>query len=128
LTETAVEYCGRQGTLKFAGVHLIIELWRCRHLDNLPEIERILRRAVDDCGATLLHMHLHEFTPNGGVSGAGILQESHISIHTWPEYDYAALDLFVCGTCDPHLALPAIKEGFQPGDIQLSEIKRGLLP
>ena len=52
---------------------------------------------MEAAGATLLHIHLHHFTPNGGVSGVAVLAESHISIHSWPEYGYAALDVFMCG-------------------------------
>ena len=56
-----------------------------------------------------------------------VLAESHVSIHTWPERDYAALDIFVCGACNPYLALPVLKKGFQPGSIQLNEHKRGMV-
>ena len=128
LTETLLsEYCGTNGTVRFAGCHLIIEVWKSPHLADAPRIEQTLRRAVADCGATLLSMHLHEFSPNGGVSGVGILSESHISIHTWPEFEYAALDMFVCGTVDPYKALPALREGLEPGSLQVSEMKRGIL-
>jgi S-adenosylmethionine decarboxylase len=127
LENTEVQYYGTNGHVRYAGVHLVIELWQAQNLDNIEAIDRILRRAVIDCGATLLNMHLHEFTPNGGISGVGVLQESHISIHTWPELEYAALDLFVCGTLDPYEALPALKAGFKPGKLQLTELKRGIL-
>ena len=125
--QTAKEYCGVSGGVRFAGVHLLIELWEGENFCDLPAIDRILRQAVDDCGATLLSMNLHEFSPGGGISGVGMLSESHITIHTWPEYEYAAMDLFVCGTVDPHLAVPALKEGFNPRNIQITEIKRGIL-
>ncbi|MCF7957386.1 MAG: adenosylmethionine decarboxylase [Phycisphaerae bacterium] len=121
------EYCGSNGYIKYAGVHLIVDLWQARHLADIQKIEEIIRRAIKDCGATLLSLELHEFSPNGGVSGVGILQESHISIHTWPEYEYAAMDIFVCGTVDPYKTLPAIKEGFQPGKVQINEQKRGIM-
>jgi S-adenosylmethionine decarboxylase proenzyme len=65
------------------------------------------------------------FSPNGGVSGVVVLAESHISIHTWPERDFAALDIFVCGDCDPHLAIPVIQEAFAPSRIDLDEQRRG---
>lgn len=113
--------------MRFAGIHLLVELWRCRHLQDLAEIDAILREAVRACGATLLHINLHEFSPNGGVSGVAVLQESHISIHTWPEYEYAAMDVFVCGTLDPHRCLPVLKRRFRPDRLQVVEIKRGIL-
>ena len=128
LEQEQTAYCGTNGHVCYAGVHLIIEVWRSPYLTDLDRIERTLRQAISDCGATLLSMHLHEFSPNGGISGVGVLQESHISIHTWPEFDYAALDLFVCGTLDPYKALPALREGLAAESIQVSEIKRGILP
>lgn len=120
------EYCGNNGHISYAGVHLIIELWHAQHLDSLPEIKKVLQDIVEACGATILSIDLHEFSPNGGVSGMAIIQESHVSIHTWPEYNYAAMDIFVCGTIDPYKALPVIKAGFQPKDLQVVELKRGI--
>ncbi len=121
------EFCGTDGNIKYAGIHLIIEVWRARYLNSLPQIKKILQESVKACGATLLKINLHKFTPSGGISGVGILKESHISVHTWPEYKYAALDIFVCGTIDPHKAIPIIKKGFMPEKIQVMEIKRGIL-
>lgn len=119
-------YCGQNNHLKYAGVHLIVDLWHCQHLDNATKIRGIMMEAVRACGATLLSMDLHEFSPNGGVSGVAVLQESHISIHTWPEFEYAALDIFVCGTLDPYNTVPVLKEGFKPGKMQVVELKRGI--
>lgn len=91
--------------ITFAGSHLIIDLWEARRLDELEHMERTLREAVDAAGATLLHIHLHHFTPSGGISGVAVLAESHISVHTWPERDFAALDVFMCGDARPELSL-----------------------
>ena len=65
--------------------------------------------------------------PNGGVSGVLVLAESHISIHTWPERDFAAVDIFMCGACNPYHSLPVLKEVFAPKSILLSEQRRGLI-
>lgn len=111
----------------FAGTHLIIDLWGASRLDEIDHIEVTLRDAVDAAGATLLHIHLHHFTPNGGVSGVAILAESHISIHTWPERDYAALDVFMCGGALPHLAIPVLKRAFEPTSVQVGDHKRGVV-
>ncbi len=121
------EFCGISGQTKYAGIHLLIEVWKSPYLADLPYLEKVLRKCVQACQATLLNIDLHEFSPNGGVSGVAILQESHISIHTWPEYEYAAMDIFVCGTVDPYKAIPVIKEFLTPENVQISEIKRGLL-
>ncbi len=119
-------FCATNGHVNYAGVHLIIELWKSDHFTSLPKIRQILIDSVNACGATLLNIDLHEFTPYQGVSGVAVLQESHISIHTWPEYDYAALDIFVCGTVDPYKAIPVLKDGFKPERIQVVEVKRGI--
>ncbi|MBN2418480.1 MAG: adenosylmethionine decarboxylase [Deltaproteobacteria bacterium] len=121
------EYCGQEGNVKYTGVHLLIELWTKHFLDDSNRIREIIVKAINTCGATMLGIDLHVFTPNGGISGVAILQESHLSIHTWPEYDYAALDLFVCGTLNPHLAIPVIKDEFKPFKIDVQEIRRGVL-
>ena len=70
---------------------------------------------------------MHPFGEGMGVSGVVVLAESHISIHTWPERGYAAIDLFMCGKCDPYKAIPALKAAFAPNGIQVSESKRGLV-
>jgi S-adenosylmethionine decarboxylase len=111
--------------VRFAGSHLIIDLFGARRLDDLEHIERTLRRCVDVAGATLLHLHLHHFTPNGGVSGVAVLSESHISIHSWPEADYAALDVFMCGEAKPHLCVDVLKRAFQARQVAVREHKRG---
>lgn len=116
----------REG-LTFAGRHLLIDMWESTHIDNLDHVERALRAAVEAVGATLLRIDLHHFTENDGVSGVAVLAESHMSIHTWPECGYAALDVFVCGECDPTKAVPVLKAAFNPGRVQVSEHKRGIV-
>ena len=112
--------------LEFAGTHLIVDLWDARQLDDLALMETALRQAVEAARATLLHIHLHHFTPNGGISGVAVLAESHISVHTWPERDYAAFDVFMCGDADPKAAVAVLEAAFRPGRIQIGEHLRGL--
>ena len=109
----------------FAGTHLLIDCWQASRLDDIAHIEAALREAVDVSGATLLHIHLHHFSPNGGVSGVAVLAESHISIHTWPERGYAALDVFMCGDTHPRLTVPVFARAFDSDNIQLSTHQRG---
>jgi S-adenosylmethionine decarboxylase len=111
--------------VRFAGSHLIIDLFGAKRLDDLKHIERTLKRCVEVAGATLLHIHLHHFTPNGGVSGVAVLSESHISIHSWPEADYAALDVFMCGEAKPHLAIDVLRHAFEARDVVVKEHRRG---
>lgn len=107
------------------GTHLLIDLRGASRLDDAAHIERALREAAAACGATLLDVRLHSFGENAGVTGVALLAESHISIHTWPETGFAALDVFMCGDCNPHEAVHVFKEYFQPGELKLSEIRRG---
>lgn len=110
---------------RFAGTHLIIDLVGASRLDDLKHIEETLIRCVEVSKATLLHIHLHHFTPNGGVSGVAVLSESHISIHTWPEANYAALDVFMCGEAEPQNSIAVLQEAFGPSNIRVEELRRG---
>ena len=86
----------------FAGLHLIVDLYDAAHLDNATHIEqRHLSGPLRPLEPTVLSSDFHVFSPNQGVSGVVILAESHISIHTWPERNFAAVDVFMCGACDP---------------------------
>lgn len=109
----------------YAGTHLLLDCWDASQLDDLQHIEQALRDAVDVSGATLLHIHLHHFTPNGGVSGVAVLAESHISIHTWPERDYAALDVFMCGETEPKKTIDVFAKAFSTDNIEVTEHLRG---
>jgi S-adenosylmethionine decarboxylase len=124
--DQADRFVERNG-LRYAGTHLIIDLWDGEHFDDIGVIELALRRAVQAAGATLLHLHLHEFTAGGGVSGVAVLAESHISIHTWPERDYAAIDVFMCGSAEPHQVVPVLRHMFKARRIAISEHLRGLV-
>lgn len=121
------DYFVEKDGVVFAGSHILLDLWGAKHLDNQDFIERALRTAADACGATLLHIHLHQFSGSGGVSGVAVLAESHISVHTWPERDFAAFDIFMCGKCDPMDALPTFRELFEPTDMQVDANRRGIV-
>lgn len=108
-----------------AGHHIIIDLYQAKHLDNEIKIHEAMKRCVEECGATLLHIHTHVFEPNGGVSGVAVLAESHISTHTWPERGYAAFDVFMCGDAQPKKAVQILKDAFEAGDVKVTEIPRG---
>jgi len=111
--------------VRCAGAHLIIDLYEARRLDDFDHIEETLRGCVAAAKATLLHIHLHHFEPNGGVSGVAILAESHISFHSWPEVRYAALDVFMCGNANPEACVPVLREAFKPERVAVSELLRG---
>lgn len=110
---------------EYAGTHLIVDLWGAKRLDELELMESTLREAVAQAGATLLHIHLHHFTPNGGISGVAVLAESHISVHSWPERDFAAFDIFMCGDAQPEKAIEVLKQSFTPKDVIVETLLRG---
>lgn len=112
--------------VRCAGAHLIVDLYQAERLDDLAHVETTLRACVDVAGATLLHIHLHHFEPNGGISGVAVLAESHISIHSWPEHGYAALDIFMCGDANPDACVPVLRDAFKPKKIAVGEHLRGL--
>ncbi|WMS42317.1 adenosylmethionine decarboxylase [Acuticoccus sp. MNP-M23] len=111
--------------VRCAGAHLIIDLYGGSRLDDLPHIEETLKRCVEVSGATLLHVHLHHFDGNSGISGVAVLAESHISIHSWPEHNYAALDIFMCGDTTPEASIAVLRKAFQPERIEVQEFLRG---
>src|SRR2546430_15883322 len=98
--------------VRCAGVHLIVDLHGAEGLDDIDLIEATLRHCVDAAQATLLHIHLHHFHPNG-VSGVAVLAERHISIPTWPHAGYAALDAFMCGRAKPGSCVPGPPKAFK---------------
>ncbi|UWQ44100.1 adenosylmethionine decarboxylase [Leisingera aquaemixtae] len=108
----------------FAGTHLIIEVMKGTGLDCEERIQNAFRKCVEVCGATLLHIHTHKFSPQG-VSGVAVLAESHISVHTWPEIGYGAFDVFMCGDAEPWKAVGVLKEAFNTDMVEVRELLRG---
>jgi S-adenosylmethionine decarboxylase len=121
------DYFVEKDGVKFAGTHLLLDLWGARNLTDPAQIDAALREAAEAANATILHSHFHHFGPDGGVSGVLVLAESHMSIHTWPERDFAAIDIFMCGACNPYESLPVLKAAFKPGQVLLSEQRRGII-
>jgi len=111
------------------GKHLIIELYECDKalLDDTITIEETMVRAAQKSGAHVLGSKFHHFNPIG-VSGVVVIAESHLAIHTWPEYDFASIDIYTCGEdVDPWVAYRALVEGFKSQKPTVIEMKRGLL-
>ena len=119
------DYFVEKDGVKFAGAHLLLDLWGAYNLTDPELIDRALRDAAEAAGATILHSHFHHFGPDGGVSGVLVLAESHISIHTWPEAGYAALDIFMCGSAEPDNCIPVLREAFAARRVDVNEILRG---
>ncbi|NIP18488.1 MAG: adenosylmethionine decarboxylase, partial [Xanthomonadales bacterium] len=100
----------------YAGTHLIIEVIGGRGLDDEDRIRDAFHDCIDACGATLLHIHTHKFSPQG-VSGVAVLAESHISVHTWPEIGYGAFDVFMCGDAQPWKAVEVLRRAFDAREV-----------
>lgn len=109
------------------GKHFLVEYYKCNTdiLDNQVRIQNTLLDAATMCGATVLEYSFHKFSPQG-VSGVVVIAESHLSIHTWPEYGYSAVDIFTCGTTvDPWIAYKHIKNELGSEETVVREIERG---
>ena len=109
------------------GLHLLLDLHTVSPalLGDAEKIEVILREAALLAGATPIHAHFHHFGAGMGVTGVLLLRESHISIHTWPERSYAAVDVFMCGLARPELATTHIAQALAAGSHTLRQIQRG---
>ena len=121
--ERADHFVRRDGKV-FAGTHLIIEVIDGEGLDDQARVEQAFRDCVGACGATLLHIHTHKFSPQG-VSGVAVLAESHISVHTWPEIGYGAFDVFMCGDAEPWRSVEVLRRAFEAGEVRVRELLRG---
>jgi len=111
------------------GRHILAEYYNCdiSALDNTTFLEKSMRDAVEASGATIIDAKFHQFSPYG-VSGVIVIAESHMAIHTWPEYGYAAIDFFTCGDrVDPWKAFDHMNHTLKPINYSTKEIKRGLL-
>lgn len=110
---------------KYAGLHLLAEFWDGKIIDDAEKIKSLLVEAVKRANNTPLEFVVHKFEPQG-VTGIVLLAESHISIHTWPEFNYVALDIYTCGDkSSPQKALDYLKSEFNPKRFEISRIKRG---
>jgi len=110
---------------RYAGDHLLVEFWGADNLSKPDYVLETLEDGARAAGAHILHSHYHHFGDGQGVSGVTVLAESHITIHTWPEVGYAAIDIFMCGDCDPMDCLDVLKDRFQPQEVATSNFRRG---
>ena len=114
--------------MKLLGRHLIIELYECDPdtLRDQKRVAMIMENAARKAQAQIVATHVHEFSPYG-LSGVVIIKESHLTIHTWPEYNYAAVDIFTCGDqLQPERALEVLQEELGAQQIQVKQLDRGL--
>ena len=111
------------------GKHILAEYYECdiRILNDLELLEHYMREAVIKSGATIIDSSFHQFSPHG-VSGVIVIAESHMAMHTWPEYGYAAVDFFTCGErVNPWKAFEFMNEKLKSVRNSTKELKRGLI-
>jgi S-adenosylmethionine decarboxylase proenzyme len=108
------------------GNHLLVEYFGCERavLDDTGRIEDAMRRAAEAAGATVITTAFHRFAPQG-VSGVVVIAESHLSIHTWPEHGYAAVDFYTCGPCEPERACQWLRVALGAGRTEIMRVERG---
>ena len=111
---------------EYAGSHILLDLWNTEFDNSIKFLKKIIRESIKVSGATLLHMHLHRFGKEQGISGVAILAESHISVHTWPERNFLAFDIFMCGDTRPELAAKYLIQILNPKKKLIKLIKRGV--
>lgn len=108
------------------GTYYIVGLFNCNanKISKIEDTQPILEEAVIRSGATKINSFYHQFEPQG-VSATVLIMESHFSLHTWPEKNYAAFDIFTCGKMDASLAIEIVKNGFEADRVICKEIKIG---
>jgi len=118
-----------QPLLPSLGRHILAELTGCdpERLEQVGHVREAMVDAALAAGALVVGESFHHFSPHG-VSGVVVISESHLAIHTWPEYGFAAVDLFTCGDAvDPWTALDRLKEAFGAQQTSAMEVRRGSL-
>jgi len=111
-----------------SGRHLLADLHGILpdKLDDPSIVQDLLQESALAAGAAVLSCHFHSFGSRQGVTGVVLLAESHISIHTWPEYGFAAVDIFMCGAAQPERALEVLQRTFAATGSTIKTISRGL--
>lgn len=124
-TKRSIQWVILNRKQKYSGIHLIAEFWYGKNIEDPKELEKILIGAVRETNNTPLNITVHKFQPQG-ITGIVLLAESHLAIHTWPEFNYTAIDIFTCGDkANPEKALEYLKEVLQPKRVEIKKIKRG---
>lgn len=119
------EYFSLYNNTSCAGKHLIIDIWGASRLSDANYIEKAMVNMANAAGANILKIFLHRFEPNNGVTGVLVLAESHITVHTWPEKQFVAFDIFMCGNARTDMAIDVLKSNFPSATFKVSEYLRG---
>ena len=126
-TKRSIQWVRKTKKLNHAGIHLIADFWYGKVTENPRELKKILIGAVKASNNTPLEIAIHKFSPRG-ITGVVLLAESHIAIHSWPEFNYTAIDIYTCGDkSSPKKALDYLKKEFQPKKVKIKNVRRGKL-
>ena len=115
--------------MKTLGRHLLVELYGCdaKSITDVQKVEEIMVGAAKYAKATIVDVVFHSFNPHG-ISGVIVIQESHLTIHTWPEYNFASVDVYTCGNkVNPWNAYKYLAKHFKAKNVTALEMKRGVL-
>ena len=115
-----------EDNIAYAGKHIVIDLWKPSFDNKLSTLKKVIKESASKAKAKILHIHLHRFGVEQGISGVAVLAESHISVHTWPEREYIAFDIFMCGDTNPEMAAKYIIKTLKPKKSKVGFIKRGI--
>lgn len=114
----------RKTTWAFAGTHIIADFWGVK-LTDCEELEHALREAAIAADAEVLKVWSHSFGQGQGITAIAVLAESHISVHSWAEANFAAFDVFMCGKADPEKAIQLLVDRFRPSSFEVERYLRG---
>jgi len=124
-TKRSIQWVKQDKKTKYAGIHLLAEFWYGKIIEDTKEIKKILIEATKKAKNIPLKVDIYKFSPQG-ITGVVLLADSHIALHSWPEWNYLAIDIFTCGDkANPYKALEYLKKVFQPKKVEIKEIKRG---
>ena len=115
--------------MKDLGKHVVAEFYECdlNAINDVAKVEELMLEAAKRTNATIVDSIFHSFNPYG-VSGVIVIAESHLAIHTWPEYKFASVDIYTCGdTVKPWIAYEYLKSAFSAHNISVIEMKRGIM-
>ena len=111
---------------KLKAIHILADFYKAKNLEDMKLIEKEMISAAKMSGAKVLNSYFHYFKDKNGFTGIVLLSESHISIHTWPELSFVAIDAFMCGNVSPMKVINYLKTFFKPKKIVIKEFDRGV--
>ncbi len=124
-TKRSVQWVKEKNKEKYIGLHLIVEFWHGKNIEDPEKIKKVLIKAAEKANSLPLEVIAHKFSPHG-LTGVVLLAESHIALHSWPEINYLAIDIFTCGDKSmPYKAFNCLKNEFKPKKFKIKEVKRG---